>query len=280
MKVLVTGSTGNLGRSVVEALKGKGIEVRAGARRPERLTTGTETVRFDYHDAASLAPALEGVDGVFLLAPPMDPAAPEIMKPVVDLAREMHNITHIVLNSAFGVDANEEAPLRKVERILMNSGVPYTVLRPNFFMENFSTGFLAPMIADADAFFVAADEAKTSFISVEDIAAVAATAFAEKLTGREYNLTGGRALDRTEAAAIIGRAAGKTIAYNAISEQAMVQGARDKGMPEGAVQYMAALYQAVRNGWTEEVTSDVEQVTGKSPVTFEVFAEKNADAWK
>jgi len=209
----------------------------------------------------------------------MDPTAPESMKPVIDLAKAI-GVGHVVLNSALGVDANEDAPLRKVERILIDSGISYTILRPNFFMENFSTGFIAPMIAHANAFFLAAEDAKTSFISVRDIAAVAATAFAESLIGKEYNLTGPRALDHAEAAAIISEAAGKTISYNAIPKEAMLQGARDKGMPEGAVQYMAVLYQAVRNGWTEGVTADVEQVTGKAPVTFEEFAKKNANAWK
>ena len=279
MKVLVTGATGNLSSAVAEALATKGIEVKAGARTPGNLNPCTEAIRFDYHDASTFAAALEGVQGFFLQAPPMDPTAPEIMKPVVDLAKEA-GVEHIVLNSAIGVDANEEAPLRKVERIVMESGIPYTILRPNFFMENFSAGFIAPMITQAGAFFLAAEDAKTSFISVADIAAVAAAAFSEGLTGKEFNLTGPRALDRTEAATIISEAAGKAIAYNAIPEDAMLQGARDNGMPEGAVQYMAALYQAVRNGWTEGVTSDIEEVTGKVPVSFEEFVTKHADAWK
>ncbi|MDF7809569.1 NAD(P)H-binding protein [Pontiellaceae bacterium B12219] len=279
MKVLVTGATGNLGGAVVEALKANNVEVKAGARNPDKLNPGTESVRFDYLDTATFSAALEGVQGIFLQAPSMDPTAPEIMKPFIDAAQTA-GIQQVVLNSALGVDANEEAPLRKVERILIDSDLSYTVLRPNFFMENFSKGFIAPMIAQADAFFLAADDAKTSFISVEDIAAVAATAFAEGLTGKAYNLTGPRALNRTEAAALISKAAGKIITYQAIPEEVMLQGARDNGMPEGAVQYLAVLYQAVRNGWTEATTSDVEQVLGRTPIRFEEFALKNSNAWK
>ncbi|QBG48509.1 SDR family oxidoreductase [Verrucomicrobia bacterium S94] len=279
MKILVTGATGNLGRAVVEALKSENITVKAGARNPEKLNTGTETVRFDFNDSETFAPALESVDAVFLQAPPMDPASPELLKPFIERAAA-YGIKHIVFNSALGADANEESPLRRVERILMDSGVPYTITRPNFFMENFSTGFIAPMIVQASAFFLAADDAKTSFISVEDIAAVAASAFAQGLTDQAYNLTGPRALDRTEAAALISEAAGKTITYKAITEETMLQGARDNGMPEGHVQFLAALYQAVRNGWTEPTTSDVEQVLGRPPVSFEEFVRKNSNAWK
>ncbi|MDZ8117976.1 SDR family oxidoreductase [Pontiella agarivorans] len=279
MKILVTGATGNLGSAVVEALKSENITLKAGARNPEKLSPGTETVRFDFNDAETFAPALDGVDAVFLQAPPMDPNSPALLKPFIALAAE-RGIKHIVFNSALGADANEKSPLRIIERTLMDSGVPYTITRPNFFMENFSAGFIAPMIAQASAFFLAADDAKTSFISVEDIAAVVAAAFAEGLTGKAFNLTGPRALNRTEAAALISEAAGKTITYNAIPEDAMLQGARDNGMPEGHVQFLAALYQAVRNGWTEPTTPDVEQVLGRPPVSFEEFALKNSNAWK
>lgn len=279
MKILVTGATGNLGSAVVETLKEKGIAVRAAARDPKRITDGTEVVRLDFADPSTYPQALQGVSGVFLIAPPMDPTAPELLNPLIDAAIAA-GVQHIVFNSAFGVDQNEQAPLRIVERHLMDSGVPYTILRPNFFMENFSAGFISPMIGQHSAFFLAADDAKTSFISVGDIAAVAAAAFAEGLTGKEYNLTGARALSRSEAAAIISDAAGKSIQYQAISEEDMLRGARDNGMPETAVQYMAVLYQAVRAGWTEVVTPDVEQVTGRPPASFEEFARLNADSWK
>ncbi|WFB35813.1 SDR family oxidoreductase [Kiritimatiellota bacterium B12222] len=279
MNVFVTGATGNLGQAVVEALKTKNIDVKAGARHPERLADGIKAVRFDYEDPTTFASALDEVQGVFLQAPSMESAAPEIMKPFIDQAK-LAGIQHIVLNSALGVDANEAAPLRVVERMLMETGIAYTILRPNFFMENFSIGFIAPMIAHSGAFFLAADDAKTSFISVKDIASVVATSFAEGLTGKAFNLTGSRALDRQEVASIISEAAGKPIAYNAIPEEAMLEGARANGMPEGAVQYMAGLYQAVRNGWTEATTSDVEAVTGSAPITFEAFAKENAGLWK
>jgi len=160
----------------------------------------------------------------------------------------------------------------------MGSGVPYTIIRPNFFMENFSTGFLAPMVKTG-AIYLAADNAKTSFISVVDIAEVTATAFAKALTGKEYNLTGPEALDHTQVAAIISQLSGKRVTYQAIPEEAMLNGLRGAGMPEGAVQYVGVLYSAVRAGYTASVTPDVETVTGKKPVTFEQFARRSANAW-
>jgi uncharacterized protein YbjT (DUF2867 family) len=195
----------------------------------------------------------------------------------MDLAKE-RGVRHIVMASALGVDAVEQAPLRLVERHLMASGLPYTLLRPNFFMENFSTGFLAPMLKQGGIFLAAAD-GKTSFISVKDIAEVAAIAFVKGLGSKEYNLTGPEALDHTAVAAMISKVSGKPITYQAIPEEAMLSGLRGTGMPEGAVQYVGVLYSAVRAGYTAAVTRDVEAVTGRKPITFQDFARQAAAAW-
>jgi uncharacterized protein YbjT (DUF2867 family) len=98
--------------------------------------------------------------------------------------------------------------------------------------------------------------------------------------GSEYNLTGPEALDHDKVARIISEISGRQIAYHALSEEAMLQGARDQGLPEGAVQYMGILYGAVRSGWLAAVTTDVQSVTGRAPVTFGDFAQANAAAWK
>ena len=279
-KILVTGATGNLGSAVVKALSSRGMLVRAASRHPDRTTrtAKTEAVFLDYDKLSNHDALLTGVDGLFLVAPPLDPEAPAKLNPFIDKAKS-RGIGHIVFNSALGVDQNEAAPLRVIERHLMNSGVGYTILRPNFFMENFSTGFVAPMIAQGGIYLAAANE-RTSFISTEDIAAVAAAAFEKEHFGTAYNLTGSAALDHTQVAGILSEVTGKPIQYHALSEEEMMQGARDQGMPEGAVQYLAVLYQAVRNGWMAAVTEDVTRVTGREPITFGAFAQKHAAVWK
>jgi uncharacterized protein YbjT (DUF2867 family) len=146
-------------------------------------------------------------------------------------------------------------------------------------MENFSSGFLASMIAQG-GIYLAAGDAGTSFISIEDIAAVAAVAFEKKHYGAEYNLTGPAALDHAQAAKIISEVSGRQIQYHPLTEEAMLQGARDQGLPEGAVQYMGILYAVVRNGWMAAVTNDVEKVLGRPPVSFGGFAQAHAAAWK
>jgi uncharacterized protein YbjT (DUF2867 family) len=172
----------------------------------------------------------------------------------------------------------EESPLNKVEKHLDASGLNFTILRPNFFMENFSTGFLAPMLAQGGIFLAAAN-GKTSFISTKDIAATAVAAFVKKSYGQALNLTGADALDHTQVAAAISEHSRKKILYHALTEADMLQGARDNGMPEGSVQFMGALYDAVRQGLMAAVTDDVKNMTGNDPVRFDEFARRNRHAW-
>ena len=278
-RILVTGATGNLGRAVVAALKSKAFLLRAATRDPGKLpaSAGVETVSFAYENPSTHVAALRDAEGLFLIAPPLDAEAPSKLNPVIDLAQEC-GVRHIILTSALGVDAVEEAPLRQVERHLIRSGVAFTILRPNFFMENFSTGFLAPMLKQG-GIFLAAGNGKTSFVSVVDIADVAVAAFTRGLPSKEYNLTGLEALDHAAVAAIISKAAGKPVSYQPLPEETMLKGLRDTGMPESAAQYVGMLYAAVRAGHTAVVTKDVETVTGRKPTTFEAFARQNATAW-
>jgi len=199
--LLVTGATGNLGSEVVKTLLEEGFTVKAGTRNIDAIQSAEllEAVKLDYTDTSTFDNALVGINGIFLVAPPMDPEAPAKLVPFIEKARET-GVKHIVFISALGVDQNEQAPLRAIERALMDSGIAYTILRPNFFMENFSLGFIAPMIKQRGGIFLAADEGKTSFISTNDIAAVAAKSFADELYGKELNLTGPEALDHSQVA--------------------------------------------------------------------------------
>lgn len=277
--ILVTGATGSLGQAAVGALAAEGFAVKAASRRRfESTLPNVQWLAFDYQDPATHQAALAGVDGIFLIAPPLDVASPAKLCPIIDKAKEI-GIGRIVLNSALGVDAAPEAPLRIIELHLMASGIPYTILRPNFFMENFTTGFLAGMVGLGAIYLAAADEC-TSFIAVKDIAAVAAKAFGGGHDGREYNLTGPEALTHNEAVQLISRAAGRNVSYHAISEEDMITGAMQNGLPESAAGFMGMLYEVVRNGWAAGITEDVRQVTGSQPKSFAQFAKESAKSWQ
>ena len=277
--ILVTGASGILGKAIVKAGVKGGFAVKQAVRDLKRAGAGVEAVRFDYADSSTFAPALKGVSGLLLIAPPLDPTAPAQLRPVIESAKAA-GLGHIVFISAFGANHSEQAPLRVIEHAVMDSGVPFTILRPNFFMENFSQGFLAGAIRAQGVIPLPAGDGKTSFIAVEDIAAVAVAAFARSLAGQEFDLTGMEALDHTAVARIISEASGRAVTYRSITEEQMTAGGRAQGMPEPAIEYLQGLYGIVRAGFAAGVTGDVEKVTGRKPVRFEDFARAAAAAWR
>jgi uncharacterized protein YbjT (DUF2867 family) len=270
-KVLVTGATGVLGRAIVKSAVEAGFAVRQGVRNPAKANPTPEAVHLDYADPSTIPPALAGASALILMAPPLDANAPALLGPVVTSA-ENAGIKHVVLISAFGVNHNEHAPMCVVEHLVIDSGVPYTILRPNFFMENFSAGFLASSIREQHAIYLAAGDGKTSFISVEDIAVAATAALKQSLTGKEFDLTGPTALDHTEIAKIISKATGSTVVYHSLAEEQMLEGARSQGMPEPVVVYLGMLYSIVRAGFAAGISDDFETITGRKPIAFETFA--------
>jgi uncharacterized protein YbjT (DUF2867 family) len=277
--VLVTGATGVLGKTVVKAASGAGLQARQGVRNTAKATPNVEAAHLDYADPTTINPALAGTSSLVLMAPPLDANAPALLGPVIAAAKSA-KIQHLVFVSAFGVNHNEQAPLRVVEHLVMGSGVPFTIVRPNFFMENFSEGFLAPGIKQQNAIYLAAGDGKTSFISANDIAEVIVAALQKSLTGKEFDLTGSEALDHTEAAKIISDSTGRSVTYHALTEQQMLDGARSQGMPEPVVAYLGVLYSVVRAGFAAGVSNDFESVTGRKPITFQSFAHSATAAWR
>jgi uncharacterized protein YbjT (DUF2867 family) len=277
--ILITGASGSLGGAAVQQFLQAGFTVRQGVRNLQKARPGADAVRLDFTQSETFAPALAGAAGLLLIAPSLDANAPAQLAPFIASAKTA-GVGHIVFISALGANLDETTPLRLVEHSVTNSGIPYTILRPNFFMENFSTGYLSNSILAQNAIYLAAGEAKTSFISVRDVLAVAIAAFQKPLAGAEFDLTGPGPLDHAQAAALIAEASGRPVAYHALTEAQMSAGARAAGLPEPAVQYLAMLYQVVRAGYVAHVTGDVERVLGRPPVTFAEFAASNASVWK
>lgn len=143
--ILVTGATGDLGREVVTHLLKNGSKVRAATRHPEKakFPEGVKAVRTDYNGVSSVEEAVRDVYGVFLIAPPTNLKAEDKLNPTIDGAKKA-GVMHIAFKFVFGAGKAEESAVRKVKHYLMYSGDKYTIIRPNFFMENFSNGFVTP----------------------------------------------------------------------------------------------------------------------------------------
>jgi uncharacterized protein YbjT (DUF2867 family) len=279
--IFVTGATGNVGVEVVQLLRAAGAPVIAGLRRPaERgpLPPDVPTVRFDFLEPATYAPALAGVDQLFLLRPPAIADVKRQLNPVVDAASAA-GVRRIVFLSLLGAERLPWVPHRTVERHIEGSGLDYTFLRASFFMQNLSTTH-APEIRELNEILVPAGRGKTSFVDVRDLAAVAVKALTEATPPRRaYDLTGSEALDYGEVAAILSAVIGRPICYRRPSIWRFVRRMRQRGFALPMIVVMVGIYTTARLGLAGAVTADLARLLGRPPITMRQFIEESRAIW-
>jgi uncharacterized protein YbjT (DUF2867 family) len=257
-KILVIGATGNVGKPLVRELVARGKRVKAATRRGTAIA-GAEAVALDLADAATFPPALEDVDRIYMLVPGGNADEDRLISPLIELAAQRR--LKIVLQTAIGVDAADDIPFRQAELLLETSGAPFAILRPNWFADNFHTWWRAGVRSGVIA--LPAANARTSFIDARDIAACAAALLTQdKFDGAAYTLTGPEALTYAEAAAILSKATGRTIAYVPSDDRSFVEALTKSGVSPAYAAFLASLFQPVRDGFTAEITDSVQALTG------------------
>jgi len=280
--ILVTGATGTVGREVVAQLLAAGQRFRALTRDPSkaRLDPKVELVSGDLARPETLPKALEGADHVFLLA-----AGPELGAQEQSLARaaKKAGVQHIVKLSVVG--AGDPKPTTVAswhaagEKAIQAEGIPWTFLRPTFFMSNAASW--AGMVKGQGKVFGAYGDGKFAPIHPRDIAAVAVQALTS--VGHEqkvYDLTGPQALSVAEQVRVLSEAAGRSIEYVPVPEAGARQGMEQAGLPPLLIQGLLEFAAWVRRGEAAGVTPSVEQVTGKKPLTFVDWAREHAGLFR
>jgi uncharacterized protein YbjT (DUF2867 family) len=178
-KVLITGATGKVGSALLDNLANDDIDLRALARDESKAQSlegrGVEAVLGDFLEPETLGPALEGVSAVFLLTP-IHPEQETQASNVIKAAKESGNDPRIVRVSVH--QASHEAPARnsrqhaEIEDTLVSSGLPYTLLRPQSFMQN--TLMAAPTIVSQGKIYQPMKEGRLGMIDARDVGEVAA----------------------------------------------------------------------------------------------------------
>ena len=287
--ILITGATGTVGSEVVKQLsaKGENIIVKAAARSATDNTfenlNRVQVVQLDYDKPDSLAVALKGVDKLFLLTP-FQSNMVDLTSNLVSEAKKA-KVKYIAKQSVMGADAEPGITPgrlhRQAEKIIEESGIPFTFLRPNFFMQNF-VNYYSNLIRSQGAFYIPAGDAKVSFVDVRDIAAVAVKSLINdnQQKGSAYNITGGEALTYGQVAEILSKAVGKKINYVNVTAQDARKGMKDMSMDEWTIKSMIELFEITRAGYVSEISPIVEQVTGNKPITFSQFANDYAGSFK
>lgn len=260
-KILVVGANGTVGSSLVPALLRRGEKVVA-ASREGRAVKGADAARLDLRDPSGLAAALEGVDRVYAVSPAGYVDQPALLSPLIEEASRRG--IKVVLQTAMGVDADDNIPFRQLELKLERGGAPFVILRPNWFSDNFVT-YWGEQVRRGEI-RVPAGDGKTSFIDARDIAASAAGALTSNAhDGKAFNLTGPAAHSYDEAASMLSKALGRTVGYRSVDDATFTSEMVAAGVSPKYAGMLAAIFYPVAQGWTAGVTDSVEVLSGARP---------------
>lgn len=279
--ICITGANGTVSSEVIRQLESSGASFRgayfSGKRAEAARARGFEAVIIDYNRPETLRVAFQGCDKVFLLGPNALNQS-ELELNAVEAAKAA-GVRHIVKQSVMGA-VEESYSLAKihrpVEKAIESSGLAWTFLRPNSFMQNVVT-FMGKTIRVESAFYTASDEARISHVDVRDIAAVAVTA----LTGvnheeKAYTVTGPEALTYDELASELSKALGRPISHINVSPSDLKSGMLAEGVPEAIAARMLDLERYFREGRASHVTHDIRLVTGREPRRLSEYVRETA----
>lgn len=279
--IVVTGATGTVGSEVVRLLHAAGHPVRAAVTDPDdaraRLGPDVACAPFAFDRPETHAEALHGARALFLMRPPQMADATAFV-PTIEAARDA-GVEQIAFLSLQGVERNAVVPHHRIEKLLRESGVAWTFLRPSFFMQNLS-GVHRDEIRLHNRVSVPAGGGRTAFVDARDVAAVAAKALTEPgHQRRAYELTGSEALGYAEVARILGEELGRDIRYDRASALGFWVATRRAGHSAGYATVMTALYTVARLGLAAHLTDTTRELLGREPITFRQFARDHVHVW-
>jgi uncharacterized protein YbjT (DUF2867 family) len=279
--ILVTGATGKVGQHVIKELAGRGEKPRVFLRDPSKTSQLKglvgDALQGDFAKPDTVAKALQGVDKVFLVTP-ADQRQAAWEKVFIDAAKAA-GVKRLVYLSAIGAAPDSSVAMGRahaeVEAYLKGSGIPWTILEPNVFMQNFLND--AATIRAQGAIYYPGAEARVSFIDARDIGAAAAVALTgDEHAGKTYVLTGPEPISYRETAALIGKAIGKPVKYVAVSEADAKKAMLGAGLPAWFVDDLLALQRLYNAGRAAVVTTDLPRLLPDVPRTFDDFAKAYA----
>lgn len=261
---LVLGGTGKTGRRVAERMTAKGYNVRVGSR--------SAVPSFDWNNEAGWDACLEGVTAVYInYAPDLAmPGATDAIRAFVERARR-RGVRRAVLLSGRG---EEEA--QACERIVQESGIPWTVVRASWFNQNFSEGAFIDMVLGGAITLPAGNQVEP-FVDVDDVADVIVAALTEDHhDGQIYEVTGPRLMSIADVAADLSRVVGREIAYVDVPHDAFVSEVASSGAPDDVVWILDYLFATVLDGRNAYLTDGVQRALGRPPRDFADYAREVA----
>ena len=275
--ICVTGASGTLSSEVIRQLESSKAPFRgayfSNKQAEAARERGIEAVIIDYNRPEMLRSAFQGCDKLFLLGPNVLNQTQFELNAVE--AAQAVGVRHVVKQSVMGA-AEEVYSLAKIhrpiEKAIESSGLAWTFLRPNSFMQNIVT-YMGETIKAEAAFYSASGDAKISHVDTRDIAAVAVKALTEPIhAGKDYTLTGPEALTYDELANDLSKVLGRPISHISLPPSDLKQGMLAEGMPGEIADRMLDLERYFREDKASRITNDIKQATGRDPRRFSQYA--------
>ncbi|SFE79798.1 NmrA family NAD(P)-binding protein [Flavobacterium xueshanense] len=284
-KVLITGATGNVGTEVIKSLQNidHQLDIYAGVRNlnEDRLKLSNYKVNFslfDFTDVETYKTALNGCEILFLLRPPQISEVEKYFKPIIDTCKK-NGVKHIVFLSVQGVEKSKMIPHHKIEKLIVDSKIPYTFLRPAYFMQNFTTTLHKDLV-NKKRIYLPAGNAKFTLVDVRDIGAVSATILTNisEHINKSYELTCNVKLTFLEMARILSDILGIDIQYISPNLISFFLTKRKEKIPTMFILVMIMLHYFPRFQKEPETTYWVQKIANRQPTTFEQFINDNKKA--
>lgn len=273
-RILVTGGTGKTGRRVVERLRAKGLMPRIATRSPGDASS----VQFRWQDPSTFDGAFRGIEAVYLVAPTDTFDSIGAMQPGLEAARRA-GVSRFVLLSASSLE--EGGPMMGAIHTWLRANVPeWTVLRPSWFMQNFSEGQHLASIRDDSTIFTAAQDGRIGFIDAQDIASCAATLLTSpEIENTDHIITGPQAISYASVAKAFSLHLGRGIDHKRLTTVGIVEHFVKSGLPDDYARTLAAMDAAIAAGSEDRTTDTVRKITGHAPANFDEFVRRNSTIW-
>ncbi|KAG0652081.1 Agroclavine dehydrogenase [Hyphodiscus hymeniophilus] len=275
--VLLLGGTGKVSSRIAPLLAANGYTTLMASRSGtmKSFLPNCHGVKFDWFDQStwtSLFTSTPNISAIFLVAPPVLDCVP-IMKSFIELAIT-HHVKRLVLLSASLMEVGDGPSFGEISGYVARFGVEYTVLRPTWFMENFSEMQHLPTISDQDMIVTTTGEGKVPFVSAEDIAECAFRALTDaKSHDTDHLILGPELLSYDQIAEIFTKALGRKITHVKITEDESIAALKQYGVAADYAQMLADLDTAIREGKEKRLNDVVLKVTGHNPKKFEAYLE-------
>ncbi|WP_281289212.1 NAD(P)H-binding protein [Leekyejoonella antrihumi] len=271
-QILVIGASGKTGRHVVTGLITRGATVRAASRTPEKLDLEeVYRVRFDWHDESTWGPAIEGIEGVYLVKPESADVV-EVVGRFLEEVKTAGVVRVVLLSEGATQTRPDHIAERHVERVVEASDLEWTILRPSWYMDDLvDEDFFGTMIRNDRVIVMTTGGSATAWIDARDIAEVAAEILVNGGAARQaLNLTGPEALTLDQLAKRITATAGPVEGVEESVAEAQKR-MRADGLDEGFVTYITRISESIVEGNTAIVTGEVARVTARPPRNIDTF---------